>query len=110
MVVNTRLQFDLHHSFFDVLLDKVSALVSVKSLTQFHNHEFRKQLQEISKPSQRVLYGGRFYKDLDCNGALHEALLINDKNEHWFAALEEIQCYLNQHNIKATFIDCRRLP
>lgn len=105
MVVNTRLQFDLHHSFFDALLDKVSALISVKSLTQFHNHEFRKQHQEVPKPSQRVLYGGRFYKDLDGNGGLHEALLINHKNEHWFASLEEIQSYLNNHDINATFIE-----
>ncbi|GMM83210.1 hypothetical protein [Pseudoalteromonas sp. MTN2-4] len=105
MVVNTRLQFDLHHAFFDALLDKVSALISVNSLTQFHYCEFRKQPQVTQLPSQRVFYGGRFYKACDGTDAFYEALLLNDKNEHWFASLDEIKSFLNQHNMNATFIE-----
>ncbi|TLX48787.1 hypothetical protein C1E24_01395 [Pseudoalteromonas phenolica] len=105
MVVNARLQFDLQHAFFDALLDKVSALISVNSLTQFHYHEFREQPQETQQPSQRVFYGGKFYKACDGTDALYEALLLNDKNEHWFTSLEEIQSHLNKHNMNATFIE-----
>jgi len=105
MVVNARLQFDLHHAFFDALLDKVSALITVNSLTQFHYHEFRKQPQKQQQPSQKVFYGGRFYKACDGTDAFYEALLLNDKNEHWFASLEEIKSHLNKHNMNASFIE-----
>ena len=105
MVANTHLQFTLQHQFFDELLDKISTLTSFESLAHSHHNRFINKRQEKNSCSIKVLHGGKFYKTFNNAEAPYEGLLINDRTEHWFASLEEIKCYLNKHNINATFIE-----
>lgn len=105
MVANTHLRFTLQHQFFDELLDKISCLISFETLTHSHQNKFINQHQEKRACSIRVLHGGKFYKTIDSADAPYEALLITDQTEHWFASLDEIQCYLNHHNMNAIFIE-----
>ncbi|MEQ3514068.1 hypothetical protein ABMY35_12145 [Pseudoalteromonas sp. BZB3] len=105
MVANTHLRFTLQHQFFDKLLDKISSLISFESLTHPHQNRFINQRQDKNGCSSRVLHGGKFYKTLHSADESYEALLISDQTEHWFASLDEIKSFLNQHNMNATFIE-----
>lgn len=104
MVANTRLQFSLQHHFFDALLDKVSEFISAETLISSHQpHSFL--LHDSTVTASPIVYlGANIYKSVGEECEKFEALLVCSESGMRFSSLENINGYLKENGITASFV------
>ena len=104
MVANTHLQFSLQHHFFDALLDKVSGSISAEILTSSHQSRSFSSHDSTITANPVVYLGANIYKRVGEQCEKFEALLVCSESGMRFSSLENINAYLKEKGITASFV------